>query len=126
MAGMQQPPRHVVAGSSCLDRACDCTGVQKTLDFVGVSPATREPALSARRVLFVSLVRFGDAWKSFDRRISVTGSHKEVIRGSDEWKDSMMNKSPVVTFGSCSRERSDLIPLGVSSTLGGGGRRKAT
>ncbi|CAE7218636.1 unnamed protein product [Symbiodinium sp. CCMP2456] len=47
--------------------------VQKTLDFVGVSPSTREPALSARR-------------------ISVTGSHKEVIRGSDEWKDSMMNK----------------------------------
>ncbi|CAE7445639.1 unnamed protein product [Symbiodinium natans] len=47
--------------------------LQKTLDFVGVSPTQREPALSARR-------------------ISVTGSHKEVIRGSDEWKDSMMNK----------------------------------
>ena len=103
----------------------DCRGVQKTLDFVGVSPATREPALSARRVLFVSLVRCSGVWEVLtDRRISVTGSHKEVIRDSDEWKDSMMNKPPVVTFGSCPGQKRFHSVL--SSTSGGGGRRKAT
>eukprot|EP00438_Fugacium_kawagutii_P017136 Skav217499 [mRNA] locus=scaffold1908:190856:205440:- [translate_table: standard] len=41
--------------------------------FVGTGAHVREPTLSARR-------------------ISVTGEHKEIIRDSEEWKDSSMDK----------------------------------
>ena len=32
------------------------------------------------------------AWGICSRRISVTGEHKEIIRDSEEWKESSMNK----------------------------------
>eukprot|EP00434_Breviolum_minutum_P007871 symbB.v1.2.006945.t1/scaffold416.1/size293898/4 len=49
------------------------SSLRETFAFVGQSTHVREPTLSARR-------------------ISVTGEHKEIIRDSEEWKDSSMDK----------------------------------
>eukprot|EP00435_Cladocopium_sp_Y103_P047760 s34_g14.t1 len=49
------------------------SSLKETFAFVGQSRIFREPSLSARR-------------------ISVTGEHKEIIRDSEEWKESSMNK----------------------------------